>query len=1497
MKRKSRKKSIKVLVLLAVIISVILGKTVYAQDDVGAEKGIVQDTVSGKNNTDHLFNIQEKDKNGLHLEAGSVKKTYLPFEKIQLVLQIENTGYPEIRDIETKVSAPSGFRMDAEDKKDTQRETLGLGEVMTVHYEGYNTIAVLMFLGVGAGVLVLLVFFFLLFRFIKNKKRRRQITAGIVLLTLIGQPSVTFAAEVTEYSISSSIAEGVMLNDSIWEDTEVSMQQEVRVGLSKPSVTYQVSFKQDSRLNAYIEKTDGSIHLAWNEIEGLEFYEIYKKEGSGEYALVDTTDSLEYVVESSGEGQIDTFQILGYYKDGTQAICSNECRYITQNGEEFADSDGDNLQDFIEEEFGTSPVLSDTDGDGLSDSIEIYQTFTDPLKADTNGDGIRDDQEDLDFDGLSNLWEQKIGTSPLEPDTDGDGLSDGDEWPESVQEPFSDPLTADTDEDALDDRMEKDLGTDPWKPDTNGDGILDFEDTYIKEYTMAGSDSVINVKAPAEALINARMIDYTYTSVLSEKDYVVSEVTCMDMEDEFESASVSMKINEDKVPDGDYENVSMFYYNEELNGFEEMSDQSYDPETQMITAPTTHFSTFVLVYVPNWHAQLEPAVSPDRSEDGEAVFADVSFVIDESSSMEDGSKSTPNDPNRYRVQAAKNFVDGLISGDRAAVVGFATEADRKCNLTDDLNSVKANIDTIVGNMGGTAMYTGLREALRELTENHDPERAQFIIVLSDGEDTSSEEGAYEEITNTALQYGIAIYCIALGAGADVSTLSEISLNTGGDYFRIDSADDLPQVYNRIAGNAVMGPDTDKDGLADKVEDYGIRDGLGNIYHTKTDVYDTDEDEISDGDEVGGIFKQDEEIEYYIVLTDPVNADTDGDGLTDQEELEAGTLAWCTDTDGDGLSDGLEWQTGFSPLDANRDGDAFGDYAEYMDSAKAFSDFINMDNMDEDDWLYYFCNFAYNMLDRDPYTYDLCDAEILLSILAAILIGDFGTNLAEAGLLNANYVNSVYYLAGGIIGGLIPGWDKISSLRDMIADFIQGNPAGAALNAVGAIPLLGEGSEVMADVTMAITKTLDDLPNLQRLVLWISDSFRTSAKFFYTQDMFIEASKKMIKDGFKNIVQRKGLQKAQLIEDFIKYTDETELLFTNRLMGASDNAVHFLGEVSGSPQQMAAAARKALGNQLGGQVTEETVDGTIQKVYSKVSVLDLDADTYKNTDNLKRTLLRRAESVKEFGGSNRIDMTGVSVRRLDIAVPNTLMSDDISETLLQAQQEALDNGIQIRYQVYTANGVGGTFFDEMQNLNGDKKIADPDNTVEIADNGTGNGNTDADTDYRKAMAEADTESIIRSHNERIAKIDTSDIICEKVTPEVSNMAKRATNIPASAGAEPDSVMLGRMKTIKNENGEAVLAPDSYQKLAEDNQCIYYELPEKEWEELLKDRGEAYMTTINIEFLNQMIDKKKTFIFSADPNAAPGSYYWKEYQYITRLIEKGEDIKIEKIWEDN
>lgn len=1447
MKKRRRTIGLGLLIFLMVLT---IGLPVYADKKKDAEE------TQEKNILEEMENVEEQDSEGLHIAAGSSKKRYLPFEKIQLILQIVNKGYPEIRDIKAEMKAPAGFDLKVQGKEKGKRDSLGLGEVMTIQYEGYNTTAIILFLGVGAGVIVLLIFFFLLFRFMKNRRKRRQITACIVLMTMLAQPSVTFAAELSEYSIADSIAEGVELEQSIWEDSEASMTQKLSVGLSKPEVSYQISFKQDVRLNLSVKKSDkGDITLAWNEIEGLETYEVYRRTGDGAYSFADSTDDNEYSYKGISEGSVETFQVVGYREDASKAISSNECRYIVQDGDEFVDSDGDNIQDFLEEQFGTSLYLADTDGDGLLDSTEIYQTFTNPVKADSNGDAIHDGMEDIDGDGLSNLREQEIGTSFNNADTDGDGLLEGEEWPDSSEMPLSDPLSPDSDADGLDDKMEKELGTDPWKTDSNDDGIADGEDTYAKDYQIAGCDSVINIKAPAEVLSNARMLDYTYSSILSDKDYVVSEVTCMQIDEEFEEASVTMKIQDDKVPDGDFENVSMFYYNEEINGFEKMEGQSYDAENHTITAPTTHFSTFILVYVPNWHAQFEAAAVPERGEDGNITYADVSFVIDESNSMEDSSKGEPNDPERYRVQAAKNFTDALIEGDRAAVVGFTEEARRKCELLGDMNEVKSHIDSVVGNGGGTAMHAGLREALNELVAKKDETRTQFMIVLSDGEDSSPEEGAYDEIMQTAAQQGIAIYTIALGSGADLSILSQLAMYTGGDFFRLENAEDLPKVYSRIANNAVMGADTDKDGLADKVEEYGIRDGQGVVYKTDPEDDDTDDDEIRDGEEAGGFYSGEEE-EFYIVLTNPTEEDTDGDGLWDLAEIEAGTLPWCRDTDGDGLTDYEEWVAGFNPLNTNGDNDAFGDYAEYYDSARDFAQFVNLDGVtDTEDWSYKFCQLIYNMLDRDPFAYDLCDAEICCSILAAIVIGDFGTNLAEAGFIDANYVNNIYYLAGGIIGGLIPGLDEISNIRDMIADFIQGDLTGAALNAVGALPAFGEVSDVVADMTKALSKTMDDLPNLQRMVLWLSSAFRSSAEFFFTQDMFLEAGKKTIKNGFKNIFKNKGIHMAQLTEDFIKYADEAEVIFTKKLLGLSDSAVHITEELTGNPQQLASAARKAFDNQIGGKVVEEVVDGTTQKVYKKVSVLDLDADTYKNPANLKSTLKKRVEAVKGYGGSQNVDMTGVTVRQLDVVVPNTLMPEDISETLLSAQSEAADYGVKINYQVYTADGAGGTFFDDMQKVN---KNMTP-KTAEIPD-----------------------------------KVVTTQ-------QKIDDLAKKCSRKPANVKGDPDEVMLGRHLEKKNADGTCVydskgnieLMDNSYEKLAQDRGAWYYQMDESEWNELLNKNGEDYMWEINKSFLRQMNEQGKKFLLSIDPSTAEGSYYLREIDFLKNELKCK---NIVEIWEE-
>ena len=76
--------------------------------------------------------------------------------------------------------------------------------------------------------------------------------------------------------------------------------------------------------------------------------------------------------------------------------------------------------------------------------------------------------------------------------------------------------------------------------------------------------------------------------------------------------------------------------------------------------------------------------------------------------------------------------------------------------------------------------------------------------------------------------------------------------------------------------------------------------------------DTDGDGLSDGQEVN------------VYRTTPTNADTDGDGLKDGEEVGRDTNPLATDSDGDGLLDGWEVAQGLDPVDASGENGASGD---------------------------------------------------------------------------------------------------------------------------------------------------------------------------------------------------------------------------------------------------------------------------------------------------------------------------------------------------------------------------------------------------------------------------------------------------------------------------------------------------------------------------------------------------------------------------------------------
>ena len=138
----------------------------------------------------------------------------------------------------------------------------------------------------------------------------------------------------------------------------------------------------------------------------------------------------------------------------------------------------------------------------------------------------------------------------------------------------------------------------------------------------------------------------------------------------------------------------------------------------------------------------------------------------------------------------------------------------------------------------------------------------------------------------------------------------------------DDGDGLINYIENYFGTDINNPDSDVDGLTDFQE----------IYDSSTDplLWDTDENGISDGEEdndgdgldniteyiIGSyIYAVDSDMdgltdydEYNLFHTSPLSADTDGDTLTDKEELDFGTSPLLYDTNDNGISDADEKYT-------------------------------------------------------------------------------------------------------------------------------------------------------------------------------------------------------------------------------------------------------------------------------------------------------------------------------------------------------------------------------------------------------------------------------------------------------------------------------------------------------------------------------------------------------------------------------------------------------------
>lgn len=136
--------------------------------------------------------------------------------------------------------------------------------------------------------------------------------------------------------------------------------------------------------------------------------------------------------------------------------------------------------------------------------------------------------------------------------------------------------------------------------------------------------------------------------------------------------------------------------------------------------------------------------------------------------------------------------------------------------------------------------------------------------------------------------------------------SEISTtyNTRGNYYGVfdSDGDGMPDWYERLYP-AFLSENNAADGLLDFDND-GLANAAEFTNGTNPENPDTDGDGLTDGNEVN------------VRFTNPTNPDTDYDGLPDGLEVALGTNPLSADTDGDTFSDSHEVLYGSNPTDLN-----------------------------------------------------------------------------------------------------------------------------------------------------------------------------------------------------------------------------------------------------------------------------------------------------------------------------------------------------------------------------------------------------------------------------------------------------------------------------------------------------------------------------------------------------------------------------------------------------
>lgn len=195
---------------------------------------------------------------------------------------------------------------------------------------------------------------------------------------------------------------------------------------------------------------------------------------------------------------------------------------------------------------------------------------------------------------------------------------------------------------------------------------------------------------------------------------------------------------------------------------------------------------------------------------------DIMLAVDVSTSM------LAQDFKPNRVEALKEIAQRFVEkrpNDNIGLSMFAGEAYTQCPLTTDhtvlmnlYNSVDCNMAARGIIDDGTAIGDGIMNAILRLKDSE--AKSKVIILLTDGVNNSGNISP-QTAAEIAKKYGIRIYTIGIGRNGmapyplptggtamlpveiDEQTMSEISKETGGQYFRAQKNAELDAIYQDI----------------------------------------------------------------------------------------------------------------------------------------------------------------------------------------------------------------------------------------------------------------------------------------------------------------------------------------------------------------------------------------------------------------------------------------------------------------------------------------------------------------------------------------------------------------------------------------------------------------------------------------------------------------------------------------------------------------------------